>query len=335
MIGSLFSGVGGLELGLEWAGLGPVVWQVERDPWCRGVLEMHWPEAERHADVRHVGAHNLDEVEVICGGFPCQDVSVAGKGAGLDGARSGLWSEFHRIVGELRPRVVVVENVAALVARGLDRVVADLDAAGYRVEARIIAAGDVGAPHRRERLFIIGVGDPLCEGPQGPARQAHEGRAGPGERCSSVAYRDVRGLAQLGAGDDDHGCHASRQVVDGRDPRMAHADGERVRLEQQRLSGGRPRDLRDEGQGKPLDDSQARRGPPQSGMGRGAHGLPARVDRWPARPGDPPALWEPPRAVSSRRPTDIERLAALGNAVVPQVAEVVGWRVCELLEAMP
>lgn len=304
MIGSLFSGVGGLELGLEWAGLGPVVWQVERDPWCRGVLAMHWPEAERHADVRHVGAHNLDEVEVICGGFPCQDVSVAGKGAGLDGARSGLWSEFARIVGELRPRAVVVENVRALVARGLDRVAADLDRIGYRVEARIIAAADVGAPHRRERLFI-------------------------------VADRDVRGLAELGAGDDRDGRHAPRQVVDGRDPRVAHADGERVRLEQQRVSGRRPRGLRDEGQGEPRDDSAPGGRHAQPGMGRGAHGLPARVDRWPARPGDPPALWEPPRAVSSRRPTDIERLAALGNAVVPQVAEVVGWRVCELLEAMP
>lgn len=304
MIGSLFSGVGGLELGLEWAGLGPVVWQVERDPWCRGVLEMHWPEAERHADVRHVGAHNLDEVEVICGGFPCQDVSVAGKGVGLDGARSGLWSEFARIVGELRPRAVVVENVRALVARGLDRVAADLDRIGYRVEARIIAAGDIGAPHRRERLFI-------------------------------VAHRDRRGLAELGAGDDHDGRHASGEEPHRRDPRVADPDGERVREQQQRQSGGRPRDLRNEGQGEPLDDSAPGGRHAESGMGRGAHGLPARVDRWPARPGDPPALWEPPRAVSSRRPTDIERLAALGNAVVPQVAEVVGWRVCELLEAMP
>lgn len=302
MIGSLFSGVGGLELGLEWAGLGPVVWQVERDPWCRGVLAMHWPEAERHADVRHVGAHNLDEVEVICGGFPCQDVSVAGKGAGLDGARSGIWSEFARIVGELRPRAVVVENVRALVARGLDRVAADLGGLGYRVEACIIAAGDVGAPHRRERLFIVGIN-------------------------GACAY--CRGTGEAWDGDDGPTC----PECCGRG--VAHADGERVRLEQQRVSGRRPRGLRDEGQGEPRDDSAPGGRHAQPGMGRGAHGLPARVDRWPARPGDPPALWEPPRAVSSRRPTDIERLAALGNAVVPQVAEVVGWRVCELLEAMP
>lgn len=296
MIGSLFSGVGGLELGLEWAGLGPVSWQVERDPWCRGVLAMHWPEAARFSDVRHVGAHNLSPVEVICGGFPCQDISLAGKSAGLAGARSGLWFEFARIVGELRPRAVVVENVAALVARGLDRVASDLDGLGYRVEARIIAAADVGAPHRRERLFVIG---------------------------SRMADATGRRLAIANGSRD----------VDRRDPRMADADGDRVWLEQQRVPGGRPRDLRDRGQGEPFDDSQARRGTPQSGMGRGAHGVSGRMDRWPARPGNPPALWEPPRAVNARRPTDLERLAALGNAVVPQVAAVVGARVVELLAA--
>lgn len=270
MIGSLFSGVGGLELGLEWAGLGPVSWQVEADTWCRGVLAMHWPDAVRHRDVRHVGAHNLSPVEVICGGFPCQDISIAGRGAGLDGARSGLWGEMRRVIEEIRPRGVVVENVRALVARGMDRVVADLVGLGYRVEGRIIAAADVGAPHRRERLFLV-----------------------------------------------------------------AHADGHRVRLEQQRVPRGRARDLRHGGQSEPVDDGEARGWGPKSGMGRGAHGVSARVDRWPARPGDPPALWEPPRAVEVRAPNAAARLHALGNAVVPQVAEVVGRRLAELLRAPP
>src|SRR6187200_1732128 len=100
-IGSLFAGVGGLELGLEWAGLGPTLWQVEQDKFCRAVLEKHWPQAERFDDVCTVGSANLAPVQLICGGFPCQDVSSAGKGAGLAGERSGLWREFARVVREL------------------------------------------------------------------------------------------------------------------------------------------------------------------------------------------------------------------------------------------
>lgn len=298
VIGSLFSGVGGLELGLEWAGLGPVEWQVELDPWCRGVLAMHWPHAQRHADVRHVGAHNLEPVEVICGGFPCQDVSVAGKGAGLAGARSGLWAEYLRIVEELRPRAVVIENVAALVTRGLDRVVADLDAAGYRVEGRIIAAADVGAPHRRERLFAIGSNTQCayCHG-TGEAYDAWGG----GPACPAC--------------------------------RVADADGERVREQQQRLPRGRARGVRDGGQGEPEHDGAARGRRSQPGVGRGAHGVPAGLDRWPSRPGDAPAIWEPSRAVSGpRSPTRARRIAALGNAVVPHVARLVGERVREILD---
>ena len=93
-IGSLFSGIGGLELGLELAGVGHTVWQVECDPFCRQVLAKHWPKTERFDDVRNVGKHNLKYVDVICGGFPCQDISYAGKGAGLAGKRSGLWYEY-------------------------------------------------------------------------------------------------------------------------------------------------------------------------------------------------------------------------------------------------
>jgi C-5 cytosine-specific DNA methylase len=113
-IGSLFSGIGGLDLGLERAGLGPVLFQVEIDPFCRAVLAKHWPKALRHDDVRTVGrTATLPRVDLLCGGFPCQDVSGAGKGAGLEGERSGLWFEFHRIVAATLPRFVVVENVAS------------------------------------------------------------------------------------------------------------------------------------------------------------------------------------------------------------------------------
>lgn len=155
-IGSLFSGIGGLELGLEWAGLGPVVWQVESDSFCRRVLAKHWPDVDRSVtDVRAASATNLRRVDLICGGFPCQDVSSAGKRAGLEGERSSLWREFRRIVAELTPRVVVVENVASGARRWLCSVRSDLHALGYRTRAIRLGACDVGAPHRRFRVFVL------------------------------------------------------------------------------------------------------------------------------------------------------------------------------------
>jgi site-specific DNA-cytosine methylase len=119
--GSLFAGIGGMDLGLERAGL-TCRWQVEIDPYCRKVLAKHWPDVPKLEDVRDAGAHNLQPVGLIAGGFPCQDISNAGKRAGIDGERSGLWSEYARIIRELRPRYVLVENVSALLARGFERV---------------------------------------------------------------------------------------------------------------------------------------------------------------------------------------------------------------------
>lgn len=152
--GSLFAGIGGFDLGLERAGM-ECVWQVEIDPFCRKVLEKHWPNVKRLEDVRTVGKHNLEPVDLICGGFPCQDISNAGKRAGIDGERSGLWSEFHRIICELRPRYALVENVAALLQRGIERVLGDLAACGYDAEWHCLAAANFGAPHIRERLFLV------------------------------------------------------------------------------------------------------------------------------------------------------------------------------------
>ena len=184
-IGELFAGIGGLGLGLERSGLGPVVWQVEQDEYARRVLAKHWPEARRYSDVREVGAHNLEPVDLICGGFPCQDISVAGAGAGIEGERSGLWREFARIIRELQPRYVVVENVPALTARGLGVVLGDL-ADGYDAVWDCISAASVGAPHIRDRLFIVAhpnsKGELQQEGPFGKEwRRACNGSRWPAE----------------------------------------------------------------------------------------------------------------------------------------------------------
>jgi len=152
-VGSLFAGIGGFDLGFEMAGGFEIVWQVEIDAFCRSVLERHWPDAKRYADIRTVA--DIERVDVVCGGFPCQDISNAGTRTGIDGDRSGLWTEFARIVRMVRPRYVIVENVAALLQRGISRVLGDLAAIRYDAEWQCIRASDIGAPHRRNRLWIV------------------------------------------------------------------------------------------------------------------------------------------------------------------------------------
>jgi len=244
-IGSLFSGIGGLELGLERAGLGPVVWQVEIDPFCRRVLARHWPEADRSVtDVREAGNATLGYVDIMCGGFPCVDLSPAGGRAGLDGDTSGpLWFEFLRIVRELRPRFVVVENSAGLAARGLDVVIGGLSQSGYDAIWFPLSASDVGAPHGRERTFVV----------------AHT---------------------------DAIGCNSEP-------PSWVHAKGTSWD-DVDRCCRFVPGPAREEWAGASVESSY-----PEPGLRRGHDGAFAGLDR--------------------------RRLMALGNAVVPQCAEVVGW----------
>jgi DNA (cytosine-5)-methyltransferase 1 len=157
----LFSGIGGFSLGLERAGMRTVAF-CEIDPYCRRVLAKHWPDIHCYNDIRELTAARLAadriSVDVICGGFPCQDISIAqgNARAGLDGERSGLWSEYARIIGELRPLYVIVENVAALLSLGLDRVLGDLATLRYDAEWHCIPAGTVGAPHIRDRFWLVG-----------------------------------------------------------------------------------------------------------------------------------------------------------------------------------
>ena len=155
---SLFAGIGGLDLGLERAGFECVA-QVEINEFALRVLQKHWANIPKFKDVRDVGKHNLPNADLICGGFPCQDVSLAGQRAGLEGKRSTLWSEFHRIVCEIRPRWVVIENVPGLLSSDngefFTKIFRELSQSGYDAEWRIISASDLGAPHIRERLFIV------------------------------------------------------------------------------------------------------------------------------------------------------------------------------------
>lgn len=152
--GSLFSGIGGFDLGLERAGWS-CAWQVEIDPYKRVVLAEHWPTVTRYEDVRDVRWAEVEPVELLAGGFPCQDTSDAGRRAGIEGEQSGLWAHFHDAIRILRPRFVLLENSTGLLARGMGRVVGDLAASGYDAEWDCIPAAALGSPQLRVRLWVV------------------------------------------------------------------------------------------------------------------------------------------------------------------------------------
>ena len=339
----LFSGIGGFSLGLERAGMRTVAF-CEIDPYCCAVLAKHWPDVPCYDDVTTLTAARLAAdgiladvadsahdghacgawssavgerlvpsiavaasgpasgtseprgrgIDLICGGFPCQDISFAGKGAGLAGERSGLWSEYARIIGEIRPRYVIVENVAALLGRGLDRVLGDLAALGYDAEWHCIPASAVGAPHRRDRIWIVAYAD------SGELRQ-QSGRRN-GSRGASAAQPGQHGAQQPVADAEISGCGTWRT-------RRPFGVGARIREQTlPNTNGSRLSDGRQTGEPPSPNEASWRLAFPElercgsawwatePDVGRVAHGVPARVDR----------------------------LRALGNAVVPQIAEIIG-----------
>lgn len=149
----LFSGIGGFSLGLERSGMKTEAF-CEIDAKCIEVLNKHWPKIKKYRDIKDV-SFKKDEFDIICGGFPCQDISVGGKGVGIKGNRSGLWSEYKRIINEVKPRYAIIENVERLRKKGLGVVLRDLSEIGYNAEWHCITARAIGLPHQRDRLWII------------------------------------------------------------------------------------------------------------------------------------------------------------------------------------
>lgn len=197
----LFAGIGGLSLGLERAGF-RVVGQVELDPFCRSVLARHWPEVPRHDDVRTATgwwrSQPRPDVDVVAGGFPCQPVSVAGRKLGPADPR-WLWPAMADVIAALRPRWVVAENVPGLRTRGLAAVLSDLAGLGYRAAPGTISACAVGAPHPRERLFILAHAAGLRCGQGRPGRPAGGDPPRPAQRAQALAHPDrIRPVAARG-----------------------------------------------------------------------------------------------------------------------------------------
>tara|TARA_R110002020_G_scaffold78727_3_gene197796 strand:+ start:461 stop:1207 length:747 start_codon:yes stop_codon:yes gene_type:complete len=239
-VGELFAGIGGIGLGLERTGGFEVVWQVENNDYATKVLEKNWPDVTRHDDVCTFPLEKGEwDVDLITAGFPCQDISVAKqRGEGLDGKRSGLFYEVVRIVDRLRPAAVLLENVSALLTRGLDSVLGEMASLGYDAEWHCIPAAHVGAPHRRDRIYIMAYAN-------GKGLQGQRGLA----KASEVCTQEKVGLFRSGVGQDQWGIEPD--------------------------------------------------------VGRMANGIPRRVDR----------------------------LKCLGNAVVPQVAQLLGEMMLTRLEA--
>lgn len=151
----LFAGIGGFSLAAHWMGWETLAF-VEWAEYQQKVLAKNFPGVAIYGDVREFdGTIYKDSADIICGGFPCQDVSTAGTGIGIEGERSGLWSELLRIVCEIRPKYVVVENVAVLLKRGIWRVLGQLSEVGYDAEWRVFSACELGFPHSRERVFLV------------------------------------------------------------------------------------------------------------------------------------------------------------------------------------
>jgi len=259
---SLFSGIGGFDLGLQRAGF-EIAAQIEIDPFCQAVLEKHWSEVERYGDIRKMD--EFPRADILCAGFPCQDISLAGKGAGLSGSRSGLWTEALRAVRMVQPRYAILENVAALRNRGLCTILGALAESGYDSEWDCLPASAYGAPHQRDRLFIIAYthSEHIRELPGRGRREAREGQAELGDDGPQglVAYTEGIGRKWRGhprrrrSGSQDR-CTTPNSVQQGLE----------VRKEETILSGIRPVERSDWWDAEP-------------DVGRVAHGVPGRVHR--------------------------------------------------------
>lgn len=289
---SMFAGIGGFDLGLERTGGFKTIAVAEVDPYASQVLALRFPDAVNLGDVTKA---EYPDADVICAGFPCQDISYAGAGAGLAGARSGLFWEVVRAIGVVRPQYVILENVAALLSRGLDVVLKALAEVGYDAEWHCIPASAVGAPHRRDRIWIIAY----------PRSEQHEGGCAPisgtlaAQLFGAVADADseLRERPRLARNGWDEPANSSQDLadagcVDAQGFVASFFDTQEWAGPIERLAG-------------PCNAGIGGFWAIEPDVGRVANGIPKRVDR----------------------------LKALGNAIVPQVAELIGNAILASLNA--
>lgn len=301
-VGSLFSGIGGLDLGLERAGM-KVIWQSEIDPYCNKVLKKHWPEVTNYGNIKDIDWTTVERPDVICGGYPCQPFSTAGKRLGTDDPRH-LWPYVRDAISALRPTYAILENVRGHLSMGGLQVIGELAEIGYDAEWRVVSAAGLGAPHRRERIIIVAYASQLhCNGGNNNSRVSVEREtiSKSGNSCGP------QGVANT----NDSGDRASQRNVERKDeassakwvnsqhepcrcsPEMEHATSARCKTFVQQTKAIWTTDVK---QSDLQERSYNGWWETEPDVGRVADGISNRVDR----------------------------LRGLGNAVVPQVAEYIG-----------
>lgn len=310
----LFSGIGGFSLGLERTGGFETVAFCDSDKKTHLVLKKHWPNVPIFDDVSTLKGTDLGTIEIITGGFPCQDLSVAGKGAGLAGARSGLWWQFHRLIEETQPKYIIAENVAVLRSRGLDEVLRSLASIGYDAEWHCIPASAVGAPHQRDRIWIVAYPN------------SDDGRAGSGSKSSEWEAR----LESWRSGDRFNGDSAEQTLADSKSLLCDGGNNNSgISMESKTKS-----EFGNSSGKESLADS-SRQG--LEGFGIRASGTEskesvstrsgcvvggiAKSDFWEIEP-------ELGR-VADGIPNRVDRLKQLGNSLVPQIPELIGYAILQ------
>ena len=314
-VGSLFSGIGGLDLGLERAGMN-VIWQSEIDPYACRVLSKHWPEVVNHGNIKEINWREVQKPDVICGGYPCQPFSTAGKRRGEEDPRH-LWPWVRTAISELRPRYAILENVRGHLSMGGLSVIGELASIGYDAEWRIVSAASVGANHRRDRIIIVAYPNGgRCEQCQSKTESFQ------GLSCScqrNMAYTDSAPRQQ----------QQERQVqkpnFGGRSARHGNlADTNSIGLEGQRAQQQTTGVIRSSEIPNPISERWGGHGPLEQNRKfvfgwatdlRGENGY-AGWQWWTTEPNV--------GRVAYGIPNRVDRLRGLGNAVVPQVAEVIG-----------
>ena len=334
-VGSLFSGIGGLDLGLERAGM-EVVYQVEKDPYCQKVLAKHWPGVPCYEDIKEIDFSTLPTVDLICGGFPCQPVSCAGKRRG-DQDERWLWPEFYRAICEARPRWVLVENVPGLLSVSNGRlfggILGDLARSWYDAEWDLLPAAAFGAPHLRFRLFLVAYAR-SGTGTWGPSEPGWEEARGATAGGNGEVVADSNG--EVGDTKRTPGQEIFRPEAEQRPGRCSSGEPNVFNSQCHGLQGGI---FQKRGKGK-TDLRRRLAGPDwwliESGIcgvvdefSEGLDGF-DRVIK-PLATGNPWAEeWPEVPRIAKGIPSRMDRLKCLGNAAVPQIAEWIGRRILEV-----
>ena len=317
-VGSLFSGIGGLDLGLERAGM-KVIWQSEIDPYACKVLKKHWPEVPNHGDIKQIDWATVEPVDVICGGYPCQPFSHAGKRQGTEDPRH-LWPWVRTAISELRPRYAILENVRGHLTMGGLQVVGELAEIGYDAEWRVVSAAGLGAPHRRERIIIVAYPNDSrsgtserrinTEGSEKIKKRENISQSWSGRCSTNMAYpnsKRLEGRSRIQESEKEHGGFDVLGSSEGRSSLVG------VSNDVSKWNGQYRQSTDIATQGRVWRDDRAREETydgwqwweSEPDVGRVAYGIPNRVDK----------------------------LKGLGNAVVPQVAEYIGRLITTSLDA--